>query len=282
MQINKNNYELFAIDYIDGKLTGDALRQMEGFLAENLDIKAELEGLNLLVLPKEEHIVFEKKWAIIKPEINPVFRWFWPTMSIFVILGAFIFGFLNNPVSENDKVFISTEKTAVSADFKTTDADIHQNIIPTKTTEVATKQKEMTQKIPVRKYTTPTKVKTTGIDKKDSPASDLKKPMLHNSKTDSLKNVLDSLQQLNNKPKIQLNAMPFATVDLHKTIIKTSDLELNTTIIATALSLDFNNHESSEAPAPKLGKVLKTPFGKIKFRDIRDAFLPESYIASTK
>lgn len=54
MKINKNNYEIYILDYIEGKLVGNLLEEFEKFLDNNPDIRAEAEGVNELSLRSEE------------------------------------------------------------------------------------------------------------------------------------------------------------------------------------------------------------------------------------
>lgn len=55
MDINRNNYEHFLIDYIDGSLTANQLKAVEAFLLLNPDIKTEFESLsNHVLLPEEQ------------------------------------------------------------------------------------------------------------------------------------------------------------------------------------------------------------------------------------
>lgn len=55
MDINRNNYELFLIDYIDGNLTVEQLKTVEAFLLLNPDLKNELEGLsNHVLIPENQ------------------------------------------------------------------------------------------------------------------------------------------------------------------------------------------------------------------------------------
>lgn len=54
MNINKNNYEHFLMDYLDGKLTANEVSEVLLFLEQHPDIKAEFEGLaevSISVLP---------------------------------------------------------------------------------------------------------------------------------------------------------------------------------------------------------------------------------------
>ncbi|HCY00255.1 MAG TPA: hypothetical protein DG754_08975 [Bacteroidales bacterium] len=60
MDINRNNYEFFLIDYIEGNLTTEQLKTVEAFLLLNLDIKNEIEGLSDHVLMPEDHTYTSK------------------------------------------------------------------------------------------------------------------------------------------------------------------------------------------------------------------------------
>lgn len=50
MKINRDNYEIFAIDYIDGTLSKAEKALFESFLSENPDIKEEMKGLDETIL----------------------------------------------------------------------------------------------------------------------------------------------------------------------------------------------------------------------------------------
>ncbi|MFO8055101.1 MAG: hypothetical protein R6U19_08090 [Bacteroidales bacterium] len=67
MNINRNNYETFMIDYLDGKLTPGQVAEVLLFLEQNPDIKQEVEGLHESSLPPAEtteNAVFEDKAAL--------------------------------------------------------------------------------------------------------------------------------------------------------------------------------------------------------------------------
>jgi hypothetical protein len=58
-KINRSNYELWLIDYLDQKLTADEKSEVECFLQENPDIREEFEDLNEIVL--EDTVLFHDK-----------------------------------------------------------------------------------------------------------------------------------------------------------------------------------------------------------------------------
>jgi hypothetical protein len=71
MKINRNNYEVFIIDFFDGKLDAEATSALMLFLDENTDLKEEFE-LFKQPLPKPERIVFEKKESLKKQAVRAV------------------------------------------------------------------------------------------------------------------------------------------------------------------------------------------------------------------
>lgn len=71
--ININNYEEFALDYMEGNLDDNTKSLFEQFLNDNPEVKEELEGLlDFTVLPDE--VSFELKLVLKKSEIEDVSR----------------------------------------------------------------------------------------------------------------------------------------------------------------------------------------------------------------
>ena len=68
MQINRNNYEDFFLLYADGELRADERKAVEDFVAENEDLRIELDLLQATVLPAEE-ILFADKSFLYKETI---------------------------------------------------------------------------------------------------------------------------------------------------------------------------------------------------------------------
>jgi len=54
MMIDRNNYEAYLMDYLDGKLTVKDVDSVLIFLESNLDIKQELERINMLTISADE------------------------------------------------------------------------------------------------------------------------------------------------------------------------------------------------------------------------------------
>jgi len=71
MKINRNNYEVFIIDFFDDKLNVEKTSALMLFLDENPDLKEEFELLKQ-PLPKPEKIVFEKKEKLKKQVVKAV------------------------------------------------------------------------------------------------------------------------------------------------------------------------------------------------------------------
>lgn len=60
MEINRNNYEIFFIDYFDGKLSGCQVSMLMQFISENPDIEEEFKNFEEVTLPVPD-ILFEGK-----------------------------------------------------------------------------------------------------------------------------------------------------------------------------------------------------------------------------
>jgi hypothetical protein len=69
MKINRKNYELYFMDYLDGNLTDRDIRMLEDFLLENPDLRTELEGTEKIVLFPQQ-IVFYQKDFLLKPDLT--------------------------------------------------------------------------------------------------------------------------------------------------------------------------------------------------------------------
>jgi len=70
MAINKNNYELYFMDYMDGKLNADQVTELLAFLSIHPDKKEELESLEKMTVSLDNKI-FSGKSAL-KKSINDV------------------------------------------------------------------------------------------------------------------------------------------------------------------------------------------------------------------
>ncbi len=69
MEINRNNYELYMIDYLDAKLIAEQQAHLMLFLAKNPDLKAEFDLLQNTLLTDDVHpIPFEFKQELKKKE----------------------------------------------------------------------------------------------------------------------------------------------------------------------------------------------------------------------
>ncbi len=68
MNINRNNYEIWLIDYLDEKLSPSEVEDLQLFLSQNPDIQEEFEDLDDIHL-KAEPLVFESKSELRKTEV---------------------------------------------------------------------------------------------------------------------------------------------------------------------------------------------------------------------
>jgi hypothetical protein len=61
MTINRNNYEIYFLDFFEGKLDAKLEEELMQFLELNYDLKEEFDAFENITLPPEKNIVFENK-----------------------------------------------------------------------------------------------------------------------------------------------------------------------------------------------------------------------------
>jgi len=72
MNINRNNYETFIIDYFDGNLKPDKVSELMGFLEKNPDIKEEFSGYEIVEFVPDDEIKFGEKIKLKKEIVYDV------------------------------------------------------------------------------------------------------------------------------------------------------------------------------------------------------------------
>jgi hypothetical protein len=68
MKIDRTNYEVFFIDYIEGKLSPEMVEELQIFLALNPDLDEELRGVDQSVLSYNEEI-YDQKDSLKRPDL---------------------------------------------------------------------------------------------------------------------------------------------------------------------------------------------------------------------
>src|SRR5690606_29990478 len=67
--ITRENYEIYFIDFIDGKLSDDNIELLHQFLDENPDLKEELEDIGSFKLEKPRIAFLNKESLKVSPEL---------------------------------------------------------------------------------------------------------------------------------------------------------------------------------------------------------------------
>jgi hypothetical protein len=70
--INKNNYEAFFLDYIEGSLDAEQISALMLFVEDHPELKEELQGLEMIKLKPDTQIRFGEKKLLKKPVVNAV------------------------------------------------------------------------------------------------------------------------------------------------------------------------------------------------------------------
>ncbi len=72
MKINRNNYEIYFLDYSENQLSPGEIADLMLFLEQNPDLKSEFEEFEILFLTPEENIIFEPKKSLKKHAVEEV------------------------------------------------------------------------------------------------------------------------------------------------------------------------------------------------------------------
>ena len=101
MTINKSNYEIYVLDYLEGNLSASECSAMKSFLKDHPHIEAEIKELQAdwVELEPDTTLVYEHKETLIKPVSSPKIVWFqnvniyrWSSAAAAVLLLLFGYG----------------------------------------------------------------------------------------------------------------------------------------------------------------------------------------------
>lgn len=73
-EINHSNYEIFFLDYLEGRLNQQQIAELRIFLEAHPDLKEEMEGLEPVSLAPDESVIYNGKEMLKRPMIMPVGR----------------------------------------------------------------------------------------------------------------------------------------------------------------------------------------------------------------
>ncbi|MGQ7871395.1 hypothetical protein [Sunxiuqinia sp. sy24] len=100
MNINRSNYEIYFLDYLDGNLPDNQVDDFLDFLANNPDLHEELKAVSSIQLPLDER-VFPNKKALLKKELTNTCSFdFWAV------------AFMEDDLADEDKLAFLTELTS--------------------------------------------------------------------------------------------------------------------------------------------------------------------------
>jgi hypothetical protein len=72
MKINRNNYEIWFLDYFDGRLNPGQVKELMEFLELHYDLREEFDNFENVSLSPAKHIVFDAKDSLKKNQVIPV------------------------------------------------------------------------------------------------------------------------------------------------------------------------------------------------------------------
>ncbi|MEM8526617.1 MAG: hypothetical protein AAGG68_18380 [Bacteroidota bacterium] len=116
MLINKSNYELFALDYIEGNLELRERKAMKDFLQAHPDLDAEIESMRaaMFTFEADESIIYDNKASLLREENEtPVVfmqprRWYQmaAAAAVAILLIGFGVGYFAGSLSSDGEVIL--------------------------------------------------------------------------------------------------------------------------------------------------------------------------------
>ena len=112
MSINKFNYEIYALDYLEGNLSPELAADMEAFLKTNPEMAASLaEMKDFFVLQPDTSIVFNEKESLLKEERIYWLKsgWIKPLMAAASIILLLLTYFMGYQAGQNQTIPVIAE-----------------------------------------------------------------------------------------------------------------------------------------------------------------------------
>ena len=104
--IHKGNYEQYAMDYIENKLSADLKNDFELFLEQNPEIKQEIDEIKFLEIEQEPNVVLQDKTSLKKSPIEGI------TYTEYLLIGKIENQLSKNESKELDKLVNNNSKVA--------------------------------------------------------------------------------------------------------------------------------------------------------------------------
>lgn len=147
MSINKENYEMYFFDLMEGNLSADEEKQVRAFAAQHPELEAELAAYTQSVLVADETVVFENKESLKRKKGG--FIYLFHTYLSVAAIGILLIGalwILNQPESSSTGLLANSKDTTSAVQPSSTE----QAVVP----EVTAENNKADEKTPVVPHVT--------------------------------------------------------------------------------------------------------------------------------
>ncbi|MEN0045595.1 MAG: hypothetical protein AAF806_00915 [Bacteroidota bacterium] len=286
MLINKSNYELFALDYIEGNLELRERKAMKAFLQAHPDLEAEIESMQaaMFTFEADEHIVYESKASLLKEEKGAAVIFMQPrnwykmaaAAAVAILLIGFGVGYFAGSIS-SDEGGMMVETTPV----------IEEKVQPTTPTIEEQKVEERIANVrdskPILPKSSTPKVKVKNDNKSlilqepnDSKLATLESENIEPTKVKEIEiqPVIEELEEVERTAVIAITPLPKVEINIIinsiQSVPESSVITDHNAIVSLTADGRFSN---------KLSKI-RGFIGKLPFEDATlDAFVP-TYFAN--
>jgi hypothetical protein len=302
MAITIENYEFYALDYLEGNLDETTQKAMDQFLNKHPEILAEMEEMKAFVLEPEDDLIFEKKDSLKKevvlvPENKSSERRgaLIPIWTRYAAAAAVILGLIWTTVQmtksneqPNPIEIVEKEQNQTKPQEQYNNLE---NIKEEPKQQEVIVQEEVEVKVTDKQEAKPDKVLPQNNQK-------INQDMIANVETkEPIKNV-EFVENQNDQPiakeEVQIqeeikvekleqrifSTQSIAVIDIEQDLTTDKIKQKNAVVELSLLHESQMLVEALNSPKQKQQKKWKTPFGTIKWGEVAEALTPESYFAS--
>ncbi len=292
MTITNDNYEFYALDYLEGNLDATTQKAMDAFLQKHPELQAEMEDMQeFVVLEAEEELVFEKKASLKKALVSDAVSskgafvlpvWLRYAAAAAIILGL-IFGVtqLTRPGQVSKEIKLVEQKNPTPPKSEKTTI-----LPPTENDHVAdleiVEELAKQERTPQKRETKPRAVVPVEPMEKEELVVENQATQEKIKLPEEIKPIVESeplKEKVLNKQRAY-STESIAAIDTDVQVLAFKTAQRNAVVEMSLLHESQLLVEALSTPPSQKAKQWKTPFGTIKWKEVANALTPESYFAS--
>ncbi|WP_236973759.1 hypothetical protein [Membranihabitans maritimus] len=134
MRVTRDNYEEYALDYVEGELDTSNKQAFEKFLDENPDIKEEFDDFSIVTIAPDIPMVYKEKSKLYQKEKKAVIIPLWTRLrgvaavAVVLLVATTLWFAINNNLQENNPPIVDDISTVAPNSNTGQDNNLAENI----------------------------------------------------------------------------------------------------------------------------------------------------------